>query len=43
VNYDNINDIIYIQSMNRDGAGAYGVIWKIEKGIYKAKFIVHGF
>ncbi len=43
VNYDKENNIIYIQSMNSDGAGGYEVIWKIEKGIYKERFIAYGF
>ncbi len=43
VNYDEKNDIFYIQSMNSDGAGAYEVIWKIEKGIYKDRFVAYGF
>lgn len=41
--YDKTNDILYIQSMNSDGAGAYEVIWKIEKGVYKDRFIMYGF
>jgi hypothetical protein len=41
--YDGANDILYIQSMNSDGAGAYEVIWKIEKGIYKDRYIMYGF
>ncbi len=43
VNYDKTNDIIYIQSMNSDGAGSYEVIWKIEKGVDKDKYIAYGF
>jgi hypothetical protein len=43
VNYDNANDIIYIQSMNSDGAGGYEVIWKIEKGVYKERYVAYGF
>lgn len=43
VNYDKTNDIVYIQSMNSDGAGSYEVIWKIEKGVYKDRFIAYGF
>lgn len=43
VNYDKTNDILYIQSMNSDGAGGYVVIWKIEKGIYKEKYVTYGF
>jgi len=43
VNYDRSNDIFYINSMNSDGAGAYYVIWKIEKGIYKERLVVYGF
>ena len=42
-NYDNENDILYIQSMNSDGAGAYFVAWKIEKSIYKERLIIYGF
>ena len=43
VNYDKIRDILYIQSMNSDGAGNYEVIWKIEKGIYKERYVAQGF
>lgn len=42
-NYDTINDVLYIQTMNSDGAGSYLVIWKIEKGVYTNRFIVYGF
>lgn len=43
VNYDEKNKIIYIQSSNGDGAGGYEVIWKIENGVYKGRFITYGF
>ncbi len=43
VNYDKLNDVIYIQTVNSDGAGSYQVIWKIEKGIYKDRLIAYGF
>jgi hypothetical protein len=43
VNYDRKNDILYIQSMNSDGAGAYEVIWRIEEGVYKDRYIFYGF
>jgi hypothetical protein len=43
VNYDKKNDILYIQSVNSDGAGAYEVVWKIEKGVYKDKLVASGF
>jgi len=43
VNYDKTNDILYVQSANSDGAGFYQVIWKIEKGIYKERYIASGF
>lgn len=43
VNFDADNNILYIQSMNSDGAGAYHVIWKIENGIYKERYIAYGF
>jgi hypothetical protein len=42
-NYDTENDIIYIQSENSDGAGSYEVIWKVEKGVYKERYIAYGF
>jgi hypothetical protein len=43
VNYDKANGILYIQSMNSDGAGNYEVIWKIERGVYKERYIEYGF
>ena len=42
-NYDEKNKILYISAMNSDGAGGYLVIWKIENGIYKERFIAYGF
>lgn len=39
VNYDKTNNIIYVQSANSDGAGYYRVVWKIEKGIYKNRYM----
>jgi hypothetical protein len=41
--YDKQNDIIYITSMNSDGAGAYDIAWRVVKGIYKDKCIAYGF
>lgn len=43
VNYDRANDILYIQGMNSDGAGGYGVMWRIVKGKYKDRLVLHGF
>lgn len=43
VNYDNENEIIYIQTVNSDGAGSYLAIWKVENGIYKDRLIAYGF
>lgn len=43
VKYDSKNDILYIQSMNSDGAGSYEVIWRIKHGIYKDRYIAYGF
>jgi len=43
VNYDSNNDTIYIQSMNSDGAGAYEVIWRVVKGVFKDRYIASGF
>ena len=40
--YDQAKDILYIQAMNSDGAGAYRVVWKIEKGVYKEQYIFVG-
>lgn len=37
INYDKINDILYIQSSNGDGAGGYEIIWVIEKKKYKTR------
>ena len=37
VHYDKDNDILYIVADNGDGAGAYMVCWKIEKGVYKGR------
>ncbi|MDV7697986.1 hypothetical protein N6B72_13755 [Chryseobacterium soli] len=43
VNYDAKTSSLYIQSSNGDGAGGYEVIWKIENGVYKERFITYGF
>lgn len=43
VNYDKTTDILYIQTMNSDGAGAYFVIWKVVKGIYEDRLIPNSF
>jgi hypothetical protein len=43
VNYDKVNDTVYIQTMNSDGAGSYEVIWKIEKAVYKDRLVAYGF
>lgn len=43
INYDRENDILYIRSMNSDGAGSYEVIWRIERGVYKDRYIALGF
>lgn len=37
VNYDEENDILYIQSLNSDGAGGYSVLWVIEHKKYKQR------
>ncbi|NJI73310.1 hypothetical protein HCX49_08840 [Sphingobacterium kitahiroshimense] len=41
--YDNPNDTLYITSVNGDGAGGYAVLFKIEKGIYKARVVTMPF
>jgi hypothetical protein len=41
INYDTKNKMLYIQSMNGDGAGGYFVIWKIEDGVYKGRAVVY--
>ena len=43
VNYDKINDILYISSMNSDGAGGYLIIWIIEKKSYRNRIEAYGF
>jgi hypothetical protein len=43
VNYDETQDILYISSLNSDGAGGYFVVWAIEKGILTRKYVGHGF
>lgn len=43
VNFDKDNNILYIYSSNSDGAGSYDIIWKIENGVYKQRFIGLGF
>jgi hypothetical protein len=43
VNYDKANDILYVQASNSDGAGFHEVIWRIEKGIYKDRYVASGF
>ncbi|HQW13018.1 MAG TPA: SH3 domain-containing protein [Saprospiraceae bacterium] len=43
VHYDKKNDTIYIQSMNSDGAGGYGVIWKVAKGVFKGRYVFSDF
>ncbi|QQD14024.1 hypothetical protein [Sphingobacterium sp. UDSM-2020] len=41
--YDNLNDTLYITTLNGDGAGGYVVLFKIEKGIYKARVVTMPF
>lgn len=41
--FDIHNNIIYIQSLNGDGAGGYEVVWKIENGNYRERLVVYGF
>lgn len=42
-NYDKNNDILYLSSMNSDGAGGYLIIWIIEKKRYKNRIEAYGF
>ncbi len=41
--YDAKNDILYITSLNSDGAGGYCVLWIIEKRKYKTRHVFYGF
>lgn len=41
--FDEKNNILYISAMNSDGAGSYLIVWKIEKGKYKERFIAYGY
>lgn len=40
--YDLENDILYIESLNSDGAGSYEILWIIEKGKFKKRSIFSG-
>src|SRR5215831_13254846 len=42
VHIDSSNDVIYIEASNSDGAGAYSVLWRVEKGVYKDRFVAYG-
>lgn len=37
------NDILFISAENSDAAGAYAVLWIIEKGMYKQRIITYPF
>ncbi|MEI2273222.1 hypothetical protein OHD16_13810 [Sphingobacterium sp. ML3W] len=41
--YDDLNDILYITSVNSDGAGGYAALFTIEKGKYKARVVTMPF
>lgn len=41
--YDNQNDILYIISVNGDGAGGYAVLFRIEKGKYQSRVVTMPF
>lgn len=41
--YDAKKDILYISTMNSDGAGGYDVLWIIEKRKYKTRHVFYGF
>lgn len=42
-NYDELNDILYIQSSNSDGAGGYEIMWIIDKKKFKNRVEFYGF
>ena len=39
VYYDAVTDVLYIEATNGDAAGAYAVLWIIEKGAYKGRHL----
>jgi len=43
VYYDQKTDVLYILTLNSDGAGSYFVVWKVEKGVYKDRLVAYGF
>lgn len=43
VAYDAPNVRWFITASNSDGGGSYEVIWMFERGVYKRRFIYHGF
>lgn len=38
--YDKEKDILYLSTLNSDGAGSYALLWVIEKGKYKERITV---
>lgn len=43
INYDRKKDILYLHTLNSDGAGGYFVIWRFEQGQYKDRYVAYGF
>jgi hypothetical protein len=43
VNFDRVNNVLYVQTEGGDAAGSYYVIWKIVNGVYKERYIARGF
>ncbi|MGJ1335029.1 hypothetical protein, partial [Sphingobacterium siyangense] len=41
--YDDSNDILYINTVNGDGAGGYAVLFEIKKGQYNARVVTMPF
>jgi len=41
--YDNVNQILYLQAINGDGAGGYAVLWVFKKGVYQKRAVTRPF
>lgn len=41
--YDNVNQILYLQAINGDGAGGYVVLWVFKKGVYQQRAVTRPF
>ena len=43
ISYDKINDTIYLEAMNSDGAGGHAVLWIFKNGVFERQMVVTSF